>query len=79
MRGLDDDVLQHLVDRVAQVQRTVRVRRSVGEDERRATLRGGANLVVQTRALPHLEHARFALRQIAFIEKPVFGKLIVFL
>ena len=49
---LDDDVLQHLVDRVADVDRAVRVRRTVVQDERRSSARDLAQLARTCSAPP---------------------------
>ena len=57
---LDDDVLQHLVDRVANVDRAIRVRRPVGQDERWPADRGGAQLRVDVAALPEFQPLRLA-------------------
>ena len=62
---LDDDVLQHLVDGVADVDRAVRIRRSVVQDEFRAVGRDGAQLLVDAMFLPPGEHVRLAAREVA--------------
>ncbi len=61
---LDDDVLQNLVDGVAQVNGAVRVRRSVGEHERGAPLGCRANLLVQPLSLPCSQHRGLAVGEI---------------
>ncbi len=62
---LDDDVLQHLVDGVANVDRAVRVRRPIVQDEFRAVGRDRAQLLVDAMFLPPGEHVRLAAREIA--------------
>ena len=52
--ALDDDVLQDLVDGVADVDVAVRVRRAVVQDEARAARARGADRLVDLRALPFL-------------------------
>ncbi len=61
---LDDDVLQDLVDRGAQMNRAVGVGRAVMQDEDGSARRGPANLAVDVVFLPGLEHLRLALGQI---------------
>jgi hypothetical protein len=61
---LDDDVLEHLVDRMAQVDRAVRIRRTVGQDERRPAAGQLAQLCVDVPLLPPLQHLRLATSQI---------------
>ena len=63
--GLDDDVLEDLVDRVAEVDRAVRIRRAIVQHELRAPLRMRAQLRVQAFFLPARQHRRLALGQIA--------------
>jgi hypothetical protein len=61
---LDHDVLQHLVDGMTEVNRAVRVRRTVVENERRAAARDLAQLVVDALVFPELLHLQLAARQI---------------
>ena len=61
---LDDDVLQHLVDRVADVDRAVRVRRAVVQDEHRPAPRDLAQLSIGVLRDPPLEHRGLAARQV---------------
>ncbi|MNZ73879.1 hypothetical protein D3C78_923070 [compost metagenome] len=61
--GADDDVLENLVDRVADVDVAVGVGRAVVEDELRPLGAELAQLAVQVDAVPVLEHFRLALRQ----------------
>ncbi|MNN31917.1 hypothetical protein D3C81_1456230 [compost metagenome] len=61
--GADDDVLENLVDRVADVDVAVGVGRAVVEDELRPLGAELAQLAVQIDAVPVLEHFRLALRQ----------------
>ena len=63
--ALDDDVLEDLVDRVADVDVAVGVRRPVVQHEHRAALRGLADALVDAFVLPLLRPLRFALRQVA--------------
>ena len=59
----DDEVLEHLVQRVADMQMPVRVRRPVVQDERRAPGRGAAQAVVDAKAFPAGKPVRLTLRQ----------------
>ena len=63
--GLDDDVLEDLVDRVAKMDRAVRVRRAIVQHELRAALRHAADLRVQAVAFPARQRVRLALGQVA--------------
>ncbi len=63
--ALDDDVLEDLVDGVADVDVAVRVRRAVVQDEARPALRRRADRLVDLRALPFRHPARLAARKIA--------------
>ena len=62
---LDDDVLQDLVDRMAQVDRTVGVRRAVVQHKQRAALGVLAQLRVQALAFPAGQGVGLALGQVA--------------
>ncbi len=62
---LDDDVLEDLVDRVAQVDLAIGVRRAVVQHEQRAALRVVAQAGVKALVLPARQNARFALGQVA--------------
>ena len=62
---LDDHVLQDLVDRVAEVDVAVRVRRAVVQDELFAATARGADLLVDLLVLPFLDPRRLALGQVA--------------
>ena len=66
---LDDDVLENLVYRVAQVDRTIGVRRAVGENEGGPALGGGANLVLKTAAFPRRQHSRLPMGKICLHRK----------
>ena len=63
--GLDDDVLEDLVDRVAEMDRAVRIRRTVVQHELRPSARMFAQLRVQALVFPARQHRRLALGQIA--------------
>ncbi len=76
---LDDDVLQDLVEGVADVDRAVRVRRTVVQDELGSVGRDRAQLVVDPVAFPPGEHLGLAPRQVRFHRKAVSGRLTVFL
>ena len=73
--ALDDDVLQDLVDRVADVDVAVRVRRAVVQDESRAAFRGRANRLVDLALLPIPDPARFPPREIAAHWKRRVGEI----
>jgi len=62
---LDDDVLEDLVDRVAEVDLAVGVRRAVVQHEQRAALGVFAKLRVDALLFPTRQDARFALGQVA--------------
>ena len=61
--GAGDDVLQDLVERVADMEMAVGVGRSVVEDELLPALGVGPQFGVDVELLPALEYLRFALRQ----------------
>jgi hypothetical protein len=63
--ALDDDVLQDLVDRVTDVDRRVRVRRPVVQDEARPSGGGLADRAVDVALLPLAHPAGLALGEIA--------------
>src|SRR5690606_22767666 len=62
---LDDDVLEDLVDRVAEGDRAVGVRRAVVQHEQRAALGVGAQLLVEAFGFPAREDVGLAARQVA--------------
>lgn len=62
---LDDDVLEDLVDRMAEVDLAVRIRRAVMQHEQRPPRGIGTQLRVEALALPALQHRRLALGQVA--------------
>ncbi len=78
---LDDDVLQDLVDRVADVDRAVRVRRAVVQDELRPVLRDGAQLLVRAVLVPPRQHVRLAASEVGLHRErrlgQVYGVLVV--
>gem|GEM_PF-2438119 len=61
---LDDDVLQHLIDGVTDVDLAVGVGRAVVQHEAPGAGAGGAHLAVDIVRLPTLEHFRFSLGQV---------------
>jgi hypothetical protein len=61
---LDDDVLEDLVERVADVDGAVGVRRPVVEQEQRRTLAAREHALVEVFALPDRQHAGLALGQV---------------
>jgi hypothetical protein len=63
--GADDDVLEDLVHRMADVDVAIGIGRAVVEDEARAPLGGGADLLVQLLLLPLGDPARFPLGEVA--------------
>ena len=63
--ALDDNVLEHLVDRMADVNLAVGVGRTVVQDENRAACGPGADGLVEALVLPAFEHFRFALGKVA--------------
>ena len=63
--GLDHDVLQHFVDRMAYMDVAVGVGRAVMQDEHRLAGIVRADGLVKRLLLPLLEHARLALGQVA--------------
>ena len=78
---LDDDVLQDLVDGVADVNRAVRVRRTVMQDELRPVLRNGAQLFVRAVLVPPRQHIGLAAGEIGLHREcrlgQVYGVLVV--
>ena len=62
---LHHQVLEDLVHRVADVDRTVRIRRAVVQHEQRPAPRVFAHALVQAHLLPRGQHARLALGQVA--------------
>ena len=65
LTGAVDDVLEDLVQRGADMQMAVRVRRAVMQDEFFAVFRGRAQLAPQVHRLPPGEHGRLLVRQVA--------------
>ena len=63
---LDDDVFEDLVNRVPNVQLTIRVGGSIMQDEGRLTLARFTHLLVKTHLLPLLEPLRLPLGEIRF-------------
>ena len=63
LAGADDEVLQHLVERVADVQVAVGVGRAVVQHEGRAAVGGLAQAVVDAEPLPAGEPVGLAVRQ----------------
>src|SRR5690606_21699312 len=61
---LDDDVLEDLVDRMAQVDRAIGIRWSVVQHEQRPSRRVFAQLCIQALALPAIERGWLALGQV---------------
>src|SRR5512138_1399358 len=72
---LDDDVLEDLVDRVADVDRTVRIGRAVVQDERRTALRDGAELLVGAVLLPPREHLGLATGEVGLHREGRLGQV----
>ncbi len=68
--ALDDDVLEHLVDRVADVDVAVGIGRAVMQHELRPPGAGLADAAVQALLLPAGECVRLALRQVAAHREP---------
>ena len=63
--ALDDDVLEDLVHRMADVDVAVRIRRAVMQDEFRFALLGRADLLIALLRLPARHHLRLAFGKIA--------------
>ncbi len=61
--GLDDEVLDDFVERGAEVDVAIGVRRAVVEDVARASGASGANLAVEILGFPAREHFRLGLRE----------------
>src|SRR5690606_6153811 len=72
---LDDDVLQDLVDRMTDVDRTVRIGRAVVQHEARPPFRRRAHLAVEIASLPVGEHLGLALREIRLHRKSGLRKI----
>ncbi len=72
---LDDDVLQDLVHRVADVDRAVGVRRAVVQDERRSVPGDFAQLAVGTAFLPPGEHLRLAAGEVRLHREGGLGEV----
>ena len=73
--GFDDNVLQHLIYRMADVDRAIGVRRAVMQNELRPTGADLANFLIQLIVVPFFQHLRFALRQIGFHRKLGLGEV----
>ena len=73
--ALDDDVLQHLVHRVADVDVAVGIGRAVVQDELLAPFGCGANALVALLRLPLRQHQRLALGQVAAHRECGVGKV----
>jgi hypothetical protein len=73
--GLDDDVLEDLVDRMADVDVAVGVGRAVVQDELGAAGGGGANGFVAFLRLPAFDPAGLALGEIAAHRKRSVGQV----
>ncbi len=73
--GLDDDVLQHLVDGVTDMDVAVGVGRAVVEDELLGPRPGGANLAVEVHGLPVGEQLRFPLGEVCLHGKTGVGEV----
>jgi hypothetical protein len=66
---LDDDVLEHLVDRMTDMDLAVRVGRAVVQDEGRSARAGLADQGVERHRLPALEHRGLALGEVRLHRK----------
>ena len=73
--AFDDDVLQHLVHRMTNVDIAIRIRRAVVQDEFRTPCRGLADALVALLRLPLRQHQRFALGQIAAHRECCIGEI----
>ena len=72
---LDDNVFENLVNRVTNVNAAVRIRRAVMQNEGFFALFGSTNNPVQILFIPTLQHARFALGEIAAHREPCFRQV----
>ena len=72
---LDDDVLEDLVDRVADMDRGVGVRRAIDEHELRPAGRPVPDLPVQVVPLPGLQHRRLAAREVGLHREVRLGQV----
>ena len=77
--ALDDDVLENLIDRVPEVNITVRIRRAIVQDEFRSPLRSGADCFVHLFLLPLAHPVRLALGKIAAHRERRIGEIQGFL
>ena len=75
LAGLDDHVLEHLVDGVAHVDGAVGVGRAVVQDELGRSAARGAQLLVHAFVLPLLHPTRLALGQVAAHRKRGVGQV----
>ncbi len=73
--ALDDDVLQDLVDGMADMDVAIGVGRPVMQHESRASPAGLAQRAVEVHGFPALEYLRFALGQIALHGESRVGKI----
>ena len=73
--ALDDDVLEHLVNRMPDMDLAIGIRRAVMQHELVTAGAGLADLAVQTLVLPALQHLRFPLRQIGLHRECGVGKI----
>ena len=73
--GLDDDVLEHLVDRVADVEIAVGVRRAVVKNELRSPRARLADTLEQAHRLPLRQALRLAPGQIGFHRESGAGQI----
>ena len=73
--ALDDDVLEHLVDGMADMNRAVRVRRAIVQHELRAPFELLPNRGVQVLVGPALQLFGFALRQIGLHREGGLGEI----
>ena len=73
--AFDDDVFQNLVDRMADMNVAVGVRRAVVQHKGWAALTGFADFLIQTVLPPLLQHLRFALGEVAAHRKIGVGQV----
>ena len=73
--ALDDDVLEHLVHRMADMDLAVGVGRPVMQDELLPPGADLADLLIQTFGLPAFQHLRLAIGQIGLHRKRGLGKV----
>ncbi len=73
--GLDDEVLDALVERVAEVDGAVGVGRAVVQDVLGSALAGGADLRIKVHGVPCLQARGLVGRQVGFHGKAGFGQI----